>query len=223
MVYGLPKERRRGGDIMKRHWFGLFLLVIVVIGTCIAYPYLPQQVAVHWNYKGAPDDFGQKSFGAFVLPGIMIILYALTIILPKIDPKKNNYQRFQDTYYRIMNVILIFIFLMQAVQITSSLGKINPTYVVPELVGLLFILIGNFSPKFKHNYFVGVRTPWTLASEDVWKKTHRFAGKVFVISGLFLLLVPVIPAAIQAYYVMAIIILCLGLTVVSSYYFFVKG
>jgi uncharacterized membrane protein len=208
---------------MKRHWFGLFLLVIVVIGTCIAYPYLPQQVAVHWNYRGAPDDFGQKFSGAFLLPGIMIILYALSIILPKIDPKKNNYQRFQDTYYRIMNGILFFIFLMQVVQITSSLGKINSTYVVPELVGLLFILIGNFSPKFKHNYFIGVRTPWTLASEDVWKKTHRFAGKVFVISGLFLLLVPVIPAAIQAYSVMAVIILCLGLTVVSSYYFFVKG
>lgn len=208
---------------MKRPWFGLLILVITVIGTFISYPYLPQQVAVHWNYKGAPDSFEQKSYGAFILPGIMILLYVLTMILPKIDPKKNNYQRFQNTYYRIMNGILLFLFLMQVVQIASSLGKVNPIYVVPELVGLLFILIGNFSPKFKHNYFIGVRTPWTLASEDVWKKTHRFAGKVFVISGIFLLLVPVIPVAIQAYYVLVVIILCLGLTVVSSYYFFVKG
>jgi uncharacterized membrane protein len=223
MVYGLSKERRRGVDRMKRPWFGLLILVITVIGTFISYPYLPQQVAVHWNYKGAPDDFDQKSYGAFILPGIMILLYVLTMILPKIDPKKNNYQRFQNTYYRIMNGILLFLFLMQVVQIASSLGKVNPIYVVPELVGLLFILIGNFSPKFKHNYFIGVRTPWTLASEDVWKKTHRFAGKVFVISGIFLLLVPVIPVAIQAYYVLVVIILCLGLTVVSSYYFFVKG
>lgn len=208
---------------MKKHWFGLILLALIIIGTAISYPYLPQQVCIHWNYKGVPDDFVQKLYGAIFLPGIMLILYIITILLPKIDPKKANYQRFQDTYYLIMNVILTFLFLLQVVQIATSLGKLNPAYVVPELVGLLFILIGNFSPKFKHNYFIGVRTPWTLASEDVWKKTHRFAGKVFVVAGVLLLLVPVIPAAIQPYYTLTVIIFCLGLTVLSSYYFFVKG
>jgi uncharacterized membrane protein len=108
------------------------------------------------------------------------------------------------------------------VQITSGLGIVNPKYVVPELVGLLFIFIGNLSPKFKPNYFVGIRTPWTLANEDVWKKTHRFGGKVFVITGLLLLLVPVVPAAIQATYALSVIILCVVLIVVSSYYFFIK-
>src|SRR5574342_216381 len=151
---------------MKKHWFGLILLALIIIGTAISYPYLPQQVGIHWNYKGVPDDFVQKLYGAIFLPGIMLILYIITILLPKIDPKKANYQRFQDTYYLIMNVILTFLFLLQVVQIATSLGKLNPAYVVPELVGLLFILIGNFSPKFKHNYFIGVRTPWTLASED---------------------------------------------------------
>lgn len=208
---------------MKKHWFGLILLALIIIGTAISYPYLPQQVGIHWNYKGVPDDFVQKSYGAIFLPGIMLILYIITILLPKIDPKKANYQRFQDTYYLIMNVILTFLFLLQVVQIATSLGKLNPAYVVPELVGLLFILIGNFSPKFKHNYFIGVRTPWTLASEDVWKKTHRFSGKVFVVAGVLLLLVPVIPAVIQPYYTLTVIIFCLGLTVLSSYYFFVKG
>lgn len=208
---------------MKKHWFGLFLLVLIVIGTAISYPYLPEQVGIHWNYKGVPDDFVQKSYGSFFLPGIMLILYVFTILLPKIDPKKTNYQRFQDTYYLIMNVILSFLFLLQAVQIATSLGKLNPAHVVPELVGLLFIVIGNFSPKFKHNYFIGVRTPWTLASEDVWKKTHRFGGKVFVVLGLLMLLVPIIPAAIQAYYVISIIVVCLALIFLSSYYFFIKN
>ncbi|WP_413305422.1 SdpI family protein [Bacillus sp. 1P10SD] len=208
---------------MKKHWFGLLLLVMVLIGTGIAYPYLPQQVGAHWNYKGVPDEFVQKSYGALFLPGTMLILYILTILLPKIDPKKKNYQRFQDTYYLIMNIILSFLFLMQVVQITTSLGKINPAHVVPELVGLLFILIGNFSPKFKHNYFIGIRTPWTLASEEVWKKTHRFGGKVFVVLGLLMLIVPFIPAAIQAYYVFSIIVVCLALIFLSSYYFFIKN
>ncbi|MDN3017085.1 SdpI family protein [Paenibacillus sp. BSR1-1] len=208
---------------MKKNWFGLFLLIIIIIGTCISYPYLPEQIAVHWNYKGAPNSYADKSFGAFLLPGIMLVLYVFRILLPKIDPKKQNYQRFEGTYKWIMNGILLFLFLLQIVQITSAMGIINPAMVVPELIGLLFIFIGNLSPKFKPNYFVGIRTPWTLASEDVWKKTHRFGGKVFVILGLLMLLVPVIPAAIQVYYVITVIVVSLGLIMFSSYYFFIKN
>ncbi|ULT54459.1 SdpI family protein [Neobacillus drentensis] len=207
---------------MKKYGFGLAVLIMSIIVTFISYPYLPEQIAVHWNYKGVPDDFDHKSFGLFLFPGIMFVLYLLTIVLPKIDPKKSNFQRFQGPYFRIMNGILFFLFLVQLVQITSGLGIVNPKYVVPELVGILFIFIGNLSPKFKPNYFVGIRTPWTLANEEVWKKTHRFGGKVFVITGLLQLLVPFVPAAIQAALVFSIIIICLILIVVSSYYFFIK-
>jgi uncharacterized membrane protein len=210
------------GSKMKRHWFGLCLLVIAIIGTCISYPYLPEQVAVHWNYKGVPNGFEDKRHGAFVLPGVMIAFYVLRMVLPKIDPKSNNYQRFQGTYDRLMNGILLFLFFIQVVVITSGFGKINPKYVVPELVGLLFIFIGDLSPKFKPNYFLGIRTPWTLYSEDVWKKTHRFGGKVFVILGLLLVFVPIIPVAIQAYYVILGIVISLAIIVFSSYYFFIK-
>jgi uncharacterized membrane protein len=208
---------------MKKHWFGFILLLLVVIGTAISYPYLPEQVAVHWNYKGVPDRFENKSYGVFMLPIIMAVLYVLTMILPKIDPKKSNYKRFEGTYFKMMNGILLFLFMIQVLQIASSLGKVNPAYVIPELVGILFIFIGNFSPKFKPNYFVGIRTPWTLASEEVWKKTHRFGGKVFVILGLLLLAVPLIPVVLQAYYVMAVIVVGLVLIVLSSYYFSIKN
>ncbi|MEH7548406.1 MULTISPECIES: SdpI family protein [Bacillaceae] len=207
---------------MKKYWFGLVLLLLSLIVTFISYPYLPEKIAIHWNYKGVPDDYSNRSFGLFLLPGIMIIFYLLTIILPKIDPKKSNFKRFQGSYFKIMNGLLLFLFLFQVVQITSSLGIVNPKYIVPELVGLLFIFIGNLSPKFKPNYFVGIRTPWTLANEDVWKKTHRFGGKVFVITGLLLLFVPVVPTAIQAYFVLSVIIISLALIVGSSYYFFIK-
>jgi uncharacterized membrane protein len=208
---------------MKRLWFGLSLLIISLIATCISYPYLPEQLPVHWNFKGVPNSFMDKSAAAFLLPGIMLIVFVMRILLPKIDPRKDNYQRFEGAYYWIMNGILLFLFLFQAVQITSGIGLINPKYVIPELVGLLFIFIGNLSPKFKPNYFVGIRTPWTLANEDVWKKTHRFGGKVFVVSGLFMLFIPVIPAAIQATYVIVIIVVCLALILLSSYYFFIKN
>lgn len=208
---------------MKRHWFSLLLLVIVLAGTAIAYPYLPDLVSVHWNYKGAPDSFAPKSYGVWMVPVIMVALYLFMMALPKIDPKKQNYARFQVTYHQIINGILFFLFLFQVVQISSDLGKINPADVIPEIVGVMFIFIGNLSPKFKPNYFVGIRTPWTLASEDVWKKTHRFGGKVFVVLGLLFLLVPVIPAVLQIWYVAGILVIGLGLIVLSSYYFFVKG
>ncbi|MDR4948829.1 SdpI family protein [Neobacillus cucumis] len=208
---------------MKRHWFGLLLIIIAIIGTWIFYPYLPEQIAIHWNYKGEPDRFVEKSYGAFLFPGIMVVLYIFRIILPKIDPNKNNYQRFEGTYYWIMNGLLLFFFLFQVMKITGDLGIINPKYVIPELIGLLFIFIGNLSPKFKPNYFIGIRTPWTLANEDVWKKTHRFGGKVFVILGILLLFVPVIPAVILGYYVLGSILICLALIIFSSYYFFIKN
>lgn len=207
---------------MKKYWFGLVLLLLSLSVTFISYPYLPEKIAIHWNYKGVPNDYRTKSFGLFLLPGIMIIFYFLTMILPKIDPKKSNFQRFQGSYFKIMNGILLFLFLFQVVQITSSLGMVNPKYIVPELVGLLFIFIGNLSPKFKPNYFVGIRTPWTLSNEDVWKKTHRFGGKVFVITGLLLLFVPVVPAAIQAYFVLSVMVISVAIIVGSSYYFFIK-
>ncbi|MCJ8008661.1 SdpI family protein [Lederbergia wuyishanensis] len=207
---------------MKRHWFGLIILVIIVFITCISYPFLPEQIGMHWNYKGVPDDFADKSYAAFVFPGITLGVYILGLLLPKIDPRKNNYPRFEGTYFWIINGIILFLFLFQIANIASSLGIINPKYVVPVLIGLLFIFIGNLSPKFKPNYFIGIRTPWTLANEDVWRKTHRFGGKVFVVLGILMLLVPVIPAAIQVYYVLISIFVLLGLIVFSSYYFFVK-
>jgi uncharacterized membrane protein len=207
---------------MKRHWFGLFLIIIAIMGTWISYPHLPAQISIHWNYKGEPNRFVDKSYGAFLIPLIMVVLYIFRIILPKIDPKKNNYPRFEGTYYWIMNGILLFFFLFQVMKIIGDLGIINFKYVIPELIGLLFIFIGNLSPKFKPNYFIGIRTPWTLANEDVWKKTHRFGGKVFVIVGILQLFVPIIPAVIQGYYVLGSILISLALIIFSSYYFFIK-
>src|SRR4051794_26325012 len=198
---------------MKRHWFGLFLIIIAIMGTWISYPHLPAQIAIHWNYKGEPNRFVDKSYGAFFIPLIMVVLYIFRIIFPKIDPKKNNYPRFEGTYYWIMNGILLFFFLFQVMKIIGDLGIINFKYVIPELIGLLFIFIGNLSPKFKPNYFIGIRTPWTLANEDVWKKTHRFGGKVFVIVGILQLFVPIIPAVIQGYYVLGSILISLALII----------
>ncbi|RDU38879.1 hypothetical protein DRW41_04800 [Neobacillus piezotolerans] len=205
---------------MKRNWFGIIILLATVLGTWAAYPYLPDRIPTHWNYEGVPDQFGPKSYGVFMLPGIMAALYLLNMFLPKIDPKKNNFKKFN--YIRVMNGILFFLFLFQAMQITSSMGLVNPKYTIPVMVGFLFLFIGNLSPKFKPNYFIGIRTPWTLANEDVWKKTHRLGGKVFVIAGILMLLVPFAPAAIQAYGMITIILASLVLIVFASYYYFIK-
>lgn len=205
---------------MKRNWFGLIILLVTVIGTWVAYPYMPDRIPTHWNYEGVPHRFGPKSYAVFMLPITMVILYVFMMFLPKIDPKKNNFQKFN--YVRVTNGILFFFFLFQVMQMTSSLGIVNPKYTIPVLVGLLFIFIGNLSPKFKPNYFIGIRTPWTLANEDVWKKTHRLGGKVFVIAGILLLLVPFVPAAIQAYGMITIIFGSLALIVFASYYYFIK-
>ncbi|WP_243387912.1 SdpI family protein [Bacillus kexueae] len=170
---------------MKNNRFFIFIIVLSFLAGLLALPYLPEQVAIHWNAAGEPDNYGHKLFGALFLPIMMIFLLGLFHILPSIDPKKKNYTHFKQSYQILINTLAIVFLIIHLSLLGSNLGyNIDISFVVPLVIGLLFIVIGNYMPKMKHNYFVGIRTPWTLASERVWYKTHRLGGKVFVFMGV---------------------------------------
>ncbi len=162
---------------------GLVILSFVI--SFLALPYLPEQVAIHWNTAGEPDNYSHKYFGAFFMPLVIVGLLLLLNIVPKIDPKKKNYEKFKSSYVIMMNSLGLVFIIIHLGTIGFNLGyNIDISFIVPLAIGVLFIIIGNYMPKFKHNYLVGIRTPWTLANETVWNKTHRLGGKVFVIMGL---------------------------------------
>jgi len=177
--------------LKKSDWLLLAFIVFTLIAGISLYSSLPEQVPSHWNIKGEVDDYSNKFFAIFFFPGINFVLFVLLIVLPKIDPRKRNYEQFKGVYniFRwIIHLFLGIIYLLTLIYAVWDSAAIptfmQVSFIVPFLVSLLFIIIGNYLGKIKDNFFVGVRTPWTLSSKEVWLKTHRLTGKLFVLSGV---------------------------------------
>ncbi|HHU92187.1 MAG TPA: SdpI family protein [Halanaerobiaceae bacterium] len=174
---------------MKKDWY-LFLLILVMFLSGIAlYSRLPDQIPIHWNIEGEVDDYASRFWGVFMLPFTNLLVLLTFTFMPLLDPRKENYPKFSRSYRAIKAITVVFFAVLHFLVLAFALGyELDISRIVVVGAALLFIVMGNYLPKVKHNYFVGVRVPWTLASEKVWKKTHRFAGKLFVISGIIIFL-----------------------------------
>jgi uncharacterized membrane protein len=174
-----------------KDWNRLTLLIIglVIIAAAYFYQVLPDQVVTHWNAAGEPDGWGGKNFATFFVPALLIGMYLLFQWLPKLDPKKANYLKFASTYKVFQFIIILFLAFIYFISSVYNLGVNIPIgLAVSGGIGLMMIVFGFNMNKIKSNWFIGIRTPWTLSSEVVWKKTHEFAGKVFIVGGLFFIL-----------------------------------
>ncbi|MBA2877859.1 putative membrane protein [Anoxybacillus kamchatkensis] len=175
--------------MMKKHAFIIILIACSYVLGLLAIPFLPDEVAIHWNVAGEADSFINKWWGALLFPIFLTGIVALVVFLPKVDPRKENYEKFEKVYRIFLHVFVLFLFSMYVVTLAYNIGiPVQVDVVVPIGVGMLFIVLGNYMPKIKPNYFFGIRTPWTLENEEVWQKTHRVGGKVFVIMGIFIML-----------------------------------
>ncbi|MGA2913671.1 MAG: SdpI family protein [Methanoregula sp.] len=159
--------------------------IFMFVMTIFFYPALPDRVVSHWNAAGQADGYISKFWGLGLIPLIMTACIALFTVIPRIDPLKMNYEKFRN-YYE--GFILLFILYLLAVQVQiilwSSGYQVSPNRTFPLLFGILFIYIGFLLEHAEQNWFVGIRTPWTLSSEAVWKKTHAIGGKLFKIAGI---------------------------------------
>lgn len=205
---------------MKR-WIPIILIITSVIISIVAYPFMPDQVPTHWNMQGEVDDYSSRLFNAVLMPGIIIFIYITLIVTPKIDPKKDNYQKFTGMYFIIMVATILILIAIQIITTLVALGyDINIPIIISELVGVLFIVVGNYLPRARQNFFVGVKTPWTLMNEVVWDKTHRLSSKVFVLAGIVFMISVFLPIAVQVYVIIATIALLVIIPIVSSYIFY---
>lgn len=205
---------------MKK-WIPIILIGISILISILSYPHMPQQVPTHWNVHGEVDDYSSKLFNAVLLPGLLIFIYVILVVMPKIDPKKANYKKFESVYYLIMVATILLLIALQIITTLVALGyDINIPLIVSEMVGVLFIVIGNYLPRARQNFFMGIRTPWTLSSEKVWDRTHRLSSKIFVIAGLLMMISVFLPLSIQAYFILMIIALLVIIPIVSSYIYY---
>ncbi|KFN14494.1 MULTISPECIES: SdpI family protein [Bacillus] len=207
---------------MKKHLFAIILILTTCLIWAISWPYLPDTIAIHWS-GGTADGFSSKLTGMMSMVGIMIGCYVFLNVLQKIDPKKENYEKFSKALMMINNSLLVVLFIGNIDIITNGLGYKLFINRVPELlVGILFLIIGNYLPQCKPNFFVGMRNPWTLSNEEVWRKTHRFSGKVFVALGLMMMVSIVVPAEWRSYMMLTMILIAVVLTNGYSYILYKK-
>ncbi len=160
----------------------LIMLLPMLIGL-ILWDRLPEQVPIHWNIDGEVDNWSSKAFAVFGIPGFMLAIHWLCALTATLDPKSKEYQ---PVMLRIALWICPCIGLMLCGFIYPvSMGyDVSIEVVMPLVVGLLFVIVGNYLPKCKQTYTMGIKLPWTLNSEENWNRTHRFGGKVWVAGGV---------------------------------------
>jgi uncharacterized membrane protein len=170
---------------MNKRWFGLIIVLLAAGVSIWAYPRLPASVPTHWNLRGEVDDYSSRLVAVLVMPAALRVLTGVFQILPKIDPRGANYEKFRDTYWLLMNGILTFMLALHVTFIAAGMGAgIQLNRVITIGLGAMFVLLGNFLGRVESNWFLGIRTPWTLSSETVWRKTHRTAAWLFVGAGI---------------------------------------
>lgn len=210
-------------DILKKDWIILIIIILGFVLGAYFYKSLPDRVPIHWNAKGEVNGYGSKSFGAFGTPLINLGLYLLFLVLPYIDPKGKNYESFKSAYQYLKYILVIFLF---GIEIITFFMVKNSTFIkpiiIPIMVSLLFIFMGIIMGRIKNNYFVGIRTPWTLANDEVWRKTHRMAGPLWVIGGILNILVTLIDINFTEISFIIMIILIVIVPIVYSYIIYKK-
>lgn len=153
---------------------------------------LPSKVPMHWNIKGEIDRYGDKS-ELIIIPFLLpLLVYLIFLVVPKIDPKNKlnkmggKLQAIKFLLTTLMSILALFI-----IYTAKNQSFTNPNYIV-IIIGVLFIVIGNYFKTIKPNYFIGIRTPWTLENETVWKKTHKLGGKMWFIGGILIVILSLV-------------------------------
>jgi len=169
---------------LRADWPDILLILVSLVAGALVYPYLPDQVPSHWNIRGEVDNYSSRLWGAYGIPLLNTGIYLLMLLLPLIDPRRDNYDKFFKTYQVLKLMIICFLTGIYVIIVLAAMGyNVSVDRLVTLGVSLLIIVIGNFMGKIRHNYFVGIKLPWTLANEDVWQKTHRMAGPLWVVAG----------------------------------------
>jgi uncharacterized membrane protein len=169
-------------------WMPGLIVVAAFAVTALAYPALPEVIPIHWNLAGEVDRTAPKFPGALIMP-VCLLLAAITFeAVPRISPRGFTVDAQARGFRAIKFVSLASLLLLHAVTLAASAGlPVRIGVFVPVSIGALFVVIGNYLGTLQRNFFVGIRTPWTLASDDVWFRTHRLGARMFMIGGVALM------------------------------------
>lgn len=203
---------------MKSRWLGPAVVAAMWAFALAVYARLPQRVPSHWNLQGELDGWMEKPWGAVLLPLIATCVLSMLWVLPRLDPRREHIVRFQDDWRMLLNLLIVFLAVIELATLGFALGwPIDISRVMLATVGLMLVAVGNYLPRIRSNWFMGIRTPWTLDSERVWRATHRVAGRTFVAGGLAMALAVLLPRDARAWLLAPAAVAMVGIPLVYSY------
>lgn len=200
--------------------FGI-ILISFAIGIYY-YPQMPEKLASHWNAQGQVNGYMSKFWGLFLMPIISVGMLLLFILIPRIDPLKSNIQQFRKYFDGFVVLIMVFLFYLYILTIFWNSGyTFNMITFLSPAFAILFYYTGILIENAKRNWFIGIRTPWTMSSDKVWDKTHKVGGKLYKITGVVTLLA--IFFETYAIYIIVVPLIMVSIyTVVYSYFEYQK-
>ena len=199
----------------------LIIMISFIIGISF-YSLLPDKVASHWNARGEVDGYMSKFGGLFLMPIISLVLLLLFIIIPKIDPLKHNIEKFRKYFDGFIVLMMLFLFYLYILTILWNIGvRFNFVHLLVPIFSIFFYYCGILIQKAQRNWFIGIRTPWTLSNEQVWNKTHKIGGILFKIAGIISLIGILLPEY-ALFFVICPVILASLFPVIYSYFAYQK-
>lgn len=208
---------------MKRWVLPLGIIAAAVIISIIVYGRMPEQVAIHWDIQGNADRYASKPLALFMLPVVMLAVLILNKLAPIIDPRKANLKKNRGDIDTINFFLMLVLLAVHVLTIVYSLGyEFDMSIIAPLLAGAIFVVVGNYMPRFKHNYSFGLKTAWTLASENVWRKANAISGRFFFVGGLIMILSLFLPRIWMLVVFFATLIICAVVPVLVSFLLYKK-
>lgn len=210
---------------IKSEWLLITIILAIWLISAIFYPQLPDQIPTHWNMAGEIDQWSSKANAVLLFPGIITGIYLLFLAIPYLEPRRKHFLQSWGFYKMMKYAMVIYLVVIYGLSLWAAFDNtVSMETFVPISVGMLFILIGNYLGQVKSNFLMGIRTPWTLSSEESWRKTHRLGGIMFTIAGLLYMIVPFIHLRDpwNAIIPMAAVLLAAVVTIVYSYIFFLE-
>ncbi|WP_340099240.1 SdpI family protein [Salinibaculum salinum] len=194
---------------------GLGIVLISALASVLAYPDLPNQMAIHFTADGTPDDYMRKQLAVALVPALELAILGMYAVIPRIDPLGENIAQF-ETYYDLAAIVTVAILAyVHGAVLGYNLGyRFEMAQVVAPMLAVVGIVFGFVVENAKQNWFVGIRTPWTLSNEEVWTRTHERSGILFKVAGLIALLAIPFP---QYFEVLAIAPLALAALLPTVY------
>ena len=195
------------------------VILLPIIAGLLLWDRLPDRIPTHWGMGGEVDGWSSKGFAVFAMPALMLGIQLLCFFVTASDPKRGNIRR--KFLSMVLWIIPVLSVMTSCISYAVALGaQIRVEQVIPGFIGLMFVIIGNYMPKFQQSYTMGIRLPWTLSSEENWNRTHRFGGKIWALGGIGVLFCTLMGWGIASIAILAVVVI---VPTVYSYVLYRKG